>query len=79
MRYVGLAIGVVVLGAGAYFLVTGLQAVLDFPIGACFGADCFDMSAAFVTLPASIIALVVCDIVLSLALWGPTQQAQISG
>lgn len=28
---------------------------------------------------ASIIALVVCDIVLSLALWGPTQQAQISG
>ena len=28
---------------------------------------------------ASIIALVVTDIVLSLALWGPTQQAQISG
>lgn len=63
MRLVGLAIGVVTLGAGAYFLVTGLQAVLDFPIGSCFGADCFDMSAAFVTLPAAIIALVVGGII----------------
>lgn len=63
MRYVGLAIGVVLLGAGAFFLVTGLQQVLDFPVGNCFGADCFDMSAAFVTLPASIIALVIGGII----------------
>lgn len=75
MRYVGLAIGVALLGAGAYFLVTGLQAVLDFPIGSCFGADCFDMSAAFVTLPAAIIALVTGGILTMIAVGSIRQRS----
>lgn len=65
MRYVGLVVGLGLVATGGYLLVTGLQQVLDFPLGNCFGADCFDLDAAFFTLPASIFALVIGGIVLT--------------
>lgn len=68
MRYVGLVIGLGLVGAGLFLLVTGLQQVLDFPLGNCFGADCFDLDAAFFTLPASIFALVIGGLILTFSM-----------
>lgn len=64
MRYAGLAIGIVLVGAGALGLITGLRQVLDFPVGNCFGPDCFDIGGALITLPASIFALTIGGIIL---------------
>ena len=68
MRYVGLVIGLALVAAGLYLLVTGLQQVLDFPLGNCFAADCFDLDAAFFTLPASIFALVIGGLILTFSM-----------
>jgi hypothetical protein len=68
LRYLGLVVGLGLVATGVYLLVTGLQQVLDFPLGNCFGADCFDLDAAFFTLPASIFALVIGGIVLAFSM-----------